>query len=319
MSNRAFDIGLSGAFDLGFPARTSAAPFGFITGVYSRVKSLGLVTFKPTVAGGGGADTFQHILQEADAPGLYHQNTYDNVDDGSIKLKEGAALQTEIAIPFTQSAVDYRTPIGVVLWVSKLGIPALAAGGKPSISVSIETDAAGDPSGTSVSDSYNLATEDISGLLTGVLIGFQGGPAAVANGGSYWVVIKPNYDASATDCIQVHYNTVVGTSACKVNSGGWAAIANQDVWFQLHQVTFTDVDVSKLGDGGAFDPYDESVIFANTIDSAQIRTLDTRRVKEYLRFRYDISGGNWYPWVFAMGAYPYQLPLIGEELDVPLL
>lgn len=318
---RAFDIGVSSALDVGFPAKSATAPFSFITGIYSRVKSLGISAFKPTNLGGGGSDTLNIVLQDSAKPGLYHQNTFDGEDDGSVKLKEGAALQTAIAIPFTQSAVDYRTPIGIVLWLSKVGIPANAGGDVPSFYVDVVADdGAGDPQGIpTYSASYRFATADISASgPTPILVGFQGGAYEVTNGGNFWIVIRPVYDADANNCIQVHYNTVAGTSGCKVNSGGWAAIANSDIWFQLFQLTFADVS-NDVFDEGAFMPYEQDGYFTNPLDSAQIRNVDTRKVRDYLRLRYDISGGTWYPFIFALGGYPYELPLIGGELPFPLI
>lgn len=305
---RALDVGVDVALDIGLPSRTTARPFSAITDVYRLVKSVGIATFKPTSTGGGGSETFKYQLQHSDPPRLYHQNTYDDIDDGSIKLNEGGALQTQIAIPFTQSAVDYRTPIAAAIWVSRLGVPVNSLGLPPAIEVSIYSDSGGSP-GVSLGQSYFIGTGDISTEISGILVGFAGSFYPIANGGSYWVVISPTYDADPNNCIQVHYNTVGGTSACKVNSGGWAAIANQDVWYQLYQLTFTDVDDAVL-DGGAFNQYQQDVNFVNPIDGAQLRVVDARRLKDYVRFRYIISAGTWYPFAFTIAAYPYELPLV---------
>jgi hypothetical protein len=312
---RVYDVATVLTFDLGFPTKNSANNVGslVISGL-NGVRSLGVAMTRPIVTGGGGSDTMDIIFQESGDPVIRQQNTYDGVDDGSIKLKEGAATNVALAIPFTQSGD--RTAGAGVLWLSKLGTP-VRSGATPDPSIYfdiVEDDGGGDPSSTTVLESWHIPTADISAQLTAVLIGGQTWNRDLIDGDDYWLVIRANYDADPLNCIQVHFNTVAGTSGCKTNSGGWSAIANQDIWFQHYQYDFVDVPDSEIV-GGALS-FAEDVYYVNSVDGLQLRDIDLTERANYMRTRYVISGGTWRPAVLATAGLPVQGPVLGGDLQI---
>lgn len=284
------------AFDEAFPTRTAARAYAYIVPVGPKFRSLSLIAFEPLATGGSGSETIEYVLQEAGPPNLTHQNIFDGVDDGGIKVNAGAPALERLAVPFTQDLVNHRTPIAIGLWLTRVGNPVKAGGGTPSIAVNILKDAAGVPD-AAIGESYHIATADLPiGVPVLVLFGFSGCNEAVGSGDPFWVEITPSYDVSAggTDCIQVHYNTVAGTSGCqKWQSAAWASIVNQDIWFSIYQLTFTDVS-NDLLEGGGVISYQQDARSLNAIDGISERAVNLTRVKDYLRFRYIISGGNWY-------------------------
>jgi len=237
------------------------------------------------VTGGGGADTLDVKLQESDAPKLADQiNGYDGVDDGSRKLRSAAATDLQIAIPFTP-AVD-MTIQAVDLMLSSLG--TIAAG--ESVWVEIDTDAAGDPAGAEVSgaqaltESRKVEAVTVPDSITPTRFYFEDGVDLTA-ATLYWIKLSGDTTLSATDCIQVHYNTVVGTSGCKKYDAAWAAIANEDVWFKLYYCEFTDIA------GAVFTQITEG--WLNAIDVAERIEVDFKTVKDTVRAHYTVSGGTW--------------------------
>lgn len=239
------------------------------------------------VTGGGGADTLDLKLQESDAPKLLDAiNAYDGTDDGSIKLREGAATAVQLAIPFTPTA-DV-TLDKVRLQLSQLG--SVAAGKK--VWVNIQTDAAPDPSGTDVNGaqiygaSRKVEAADISDTIEEVEFQLIDGVDLTA-ATQYWIVVSGDYTASATDCIQVHYNTVAGTSTCRQYDAAWGAIVNYDIWYEIDYLIFTDVS------GAALTQVVEGWI--NPEDTEETLEVSLKTVKDTIRLHATVSGGVWYP------------------------
>ena len=238
------------------------------------------------VTGGGGSDTLDLKLQESDPPKLLAQiNAYDGTDDGSIKLREGAATAVELGIPFTPTA-DI-TVDKIRLQLSQLG--SVAAGKK--VWVTIETDSTG-PSGTDVNGaqaygaSRKVEAADISDSIEEVEFELIDGVDLTAST-TYWIIVKGDYTASATDCIQVHYNTVVGTSLCEQYDAAWGAIANYDIWYEVDYLEFTDIS------GAALTQVTEG--WANPEDTDETLELSLKGVKDTVRLYATVSGGVWYP------------------------
>lgn len=253
------------------------------------------------VSGGGGADTLDVKLQESDPPELLDQiNGYDGVDDGSIKLREGAATQVLLAIPFTPT--ENVTIYSAKLQLSRLG--TIAA--DKSVWVYIDTDAAGDPAGAAVSGAQALATSRkilCSAIATDrneVTFFFDDGIDLTA-ATQYWLVVDADYTESAVNCIQVHYNTVVGTSGCKKFDAAWAAIANNDIWFRLQYLQFTDIA------GAALAQITEG--WLNEHDILERLELNMETVKDTVRAHYTVSGGTWYVATVLNVGLPLTLPL----------
>ena len=316
-TKRAFDVASSSVFDAGLPLRTSSNFIGTIISEVGLARAMSISIIKPGISGGAPADTFLAVLQEADKPHLAHHNSFDGVDDGFLKLRGGANVNTNLAIPFSQ--VGDRTSWTVGLWLSVLGAPALAAGGNPSITIGIYADNGGQPA---VSPEYGATIYLDPSTLTQVprlvLFGMQNNGILkdLQDGSDYWIQIDGDYDEDALNCVLVHYNTVVGTSGCLSFDGvAWNAIVNNDIWFRAYQLEFADVPADEI-DGGAFDEYVYGTTFLNGLDSAQVRHLDLTRRLGYLRMRYEISGGNWAPFTWATFAEPHIQPLISSGAGI---
>lgn len=312
---RVADLIQSFSFDLGWPLHSASLNVGVHASGFKNFDSLLALAIAPGSAGASPGDEFLPYFQESDPPVLTHQNTFDGDDDGYLALNDVVSGITLMGIPFTQDAVDDRIPSAFGVWLSRKGTPT-RTGGNPSIHISILADSAGSPSGSALFDSFYISTDDIpvNGLAL-ILFGTRGG-VPVVNGGSYWIVIDGTYyDQSDANHIRVHYNTVTGTSGCKTYTGSWNAISNQDIWFHLYQLTFTDVPTDEI-EGGAFNPYIEGTDYLNRIDSVQARILDLKKRKDNLRAKYAITGSGLYSMAFSAAAgYPRKSPVMGSDLQ----
>jgi len=312
---RSLDLANAAFLDAG-SQRDSTRQFGWILSELERYRSLGVFTFKPIVAAAPSGELMNIYFQESDPPVMTHSNLYDGVDDGSLKLRDGANSNIYVAIPFTQDNVDYRTPIAMSVMVSRVGTPVNTASDRPpNISFSIIADVGGnpDPGLTSLGDSYKLATADISTSLQEILIGWEGINVDIAKTTQYWLVIEGEYDEDASNCIQIHYNTVVGTSDCRYYDTSWNAMASEDVWFKLFQLTFEDVSGDEIDEGGNIPAWQSDILPVNSLDTLTVRTLNLMQRKSYIRVRYEFSNvpsGLWFPFIIGV---------VGDAIDPPVL
>lgn len=235
------------------------------------------------VSGGGGSDTLDVKLQESDPPSYLDQiNAYDGTDDGSEKLRDGAGSNLLFAIPFTPSA--NITIYSAKLMLSRLG--TIAAG--KSVWCYIDTDSTGDPAGSAVAGAQNLPNSrkiECTNIPTSIgeqTFFFEDGIDLTAST-PYWLLIDGDYTVSAANCIQVHYDTA--TSGCKYYDAAWAVMTNQNLWFRLQYLAFTDIV------GAAFAQITEG--WLNAIDVAERIEVDLQTVKDAIRAHYTVSGGTW--------------------------
>jgi hypothetical protein len=314
---RIVDLVQTFAFDLGFPGHIANNNVGYHISGFRNFDSLMLLSLAPTIAGGAPGDQITAYLQESDAPYLSHQNLYDGVDDGHLPLNDVSSGYTEMAIPFTQGAVVDNTPSAMGLWLSRKGTPT-RTGATPSVHMKIAIDdGGGDPSPGSIIDSFYIATDDIPADGPVLIVFGSRGGAVFGPGVHYWIIIDGNnYDASDLNHIRVHYNTVAGSSTCKVYDGAtWNQIVNNDLWHQIYQLAFTDVPTDEV-EGGAFDPYVNGYSYLNRIDSVQMRVVDLKRRKDWLRTKYAITGaGTYYIAVSAAAGFPITTPVVGSDLQ----
>lgn len=238
------------------------------------------------VAGGGGADTLDVKFQDSYPQQInsVEINAFDGIDDGSEKLRDGAASNIRFGIPFTTTFA--HTIYSVRLQMSRLGTPAIGAGGIPAVWATLETDAAGDPSGTAVGGSSRLyPTASIDTTREEITFFFDVG-VDLANATDYWIVVEGNYDVSATDCIQLHYNTVAGTSGCKFFDAAWAASVNIDYWFRMEYLIFADISPAiahaQITEG-----------WNNIWDTLERVDINLEPIRDAVRAYYTVSGGTW--------------------------
>jgi len=279
MTNRLGDIVAATALNVSTVGQTGGGrPIAGLTGYRAAQASLGAML----VASGGGSDTLDVKLQESDPPELSDQiNAYDGVDDGSEKLRDGAGSNLLFAIPFTPSA-DI-TVYSVDLWLSRLG--TITAG--ESVWVEIWDDSTGDPNANEegaqgLTESRKILGSDIDTSIAMYNFIMEDG-YDLSSGSQYWIVVNGDITVSATNCIQVHYDTA--TSGCKYYDAAWAVMTNQNVWFRLWTCVFTDIT------GAAFTQITEG--WLNWIDVAERIEVDLQVVKDTVRAYYTVSGGIW--------------------------
>ena len=238
-------------------------------------------------AGGGGADTCIIKFQESAGPIVSDQiNGYDGADDGNEQLRDGAASNILLGVPFTPTVTG--TINSVRLMLSTFGTPAIAAGGIPYVQVSIQADAAGDPSGTDIGGySRRIPTADLATALTEVSFWFDNAVDLTA-ASDYWIVVAGLYDVSATDCVQFHHNTVVGTSGCKHYDAAWsAADANIDYWYEIDYLVYTDIaDIAAV-------TFTEGTILNVIDEGADREELGLQKYENFIRAYYTLTGGTW--------------------------
>lgn len=233
------------------------------------------------IANGGTGDTVTAKLQDslplADSA---LSNGYVAPDDGSIKLREGAATAVQIAIPFT--AAKNFTLYQVKLKASQLG--TIAAG--KIITCEIQGDAAGDPDGSAIATAYPIEAAGVGAAIEDLIFTFPIGAECLI-GTDYWVVLGGDYAFSAANCIQIHKNTVVGTGADKQFDAAWVtAGANNDIWFNLYELVFTDVVGASYTHSALADDW------IDPADAVEQLEMDLNGVRSWFRFYYTVSAGT---------------------------
>lgn len=261
---------------------------------------------------GGHLDTFDLSVQESDPPiPGENKNLFDGVDDGSIKLKDGAASNTQLAVPFTSSVS--KTIHTITLPLSKLGVPALAAGGLPNVSVSFVEDNVGVPSGAAVGfASVRVNVDDIPTARTNITFTMDSAIDVVA-GTNYWFILDGDYDADPNNCVQWHFDTVPGTSGFKFRDVLWIADTNKAPWYSMQVLEFTDVpDADLVPDGAFVQVVNQEVLTSFGLATHQCtRVLDMDKRKDTLRFKTVPVGTTvWFPVLEFLGFNARKLPVM---------
>lgn len=254
---------------------------GAVTGL--RDKRSAQINFVPQLIDGAVlADTLATTFEESDPPAVFDQNLqFDGTDDGSIKLRDGAASNIRFGIPFT--TVLGKTIHSVKLQLSRLGVPAIATS-VPNVSVSIQIDAAGSPGGTALGGaSRKVLATAISTTRGEITFNFDVG-VDLADATIYWIVLEGDYDVSAANCIQLHFNTVAGTSGFKFFDAAWAADTNKDPWFWMEALDFTVI-------AGLSHPTILGVL-PDWTQGEDTLEVDLRLRKDAIRAKYVNTGGG---------------------------
>jgi hypothetical protein len=264
--------------------------------------------------GGAGGETLDAVLQDSLAPAwLANQNLYDGTNDGSELLRDGAASNLGLAIPFTPAISC--TIYSVHLRLSRLGTPAKAAGGTPPcVHVSITPEAAGAPvyvpggaaTQVGLGSSRGVETADIATAIAEYEFLFETGVDLTA-GTPYWIVIDGDYDTSAVNAIRVHYDTAV--SACAFYDAAWANLAAKNIWYRMKYCVFSNVTLANI-EGGAFDQFTEQEA-VNIMDWWNRRELTMGEFRDTVRVKYTAGAGAsvWLPYTFITISEPLVEPL----------
>jgi hypothetical protein len=117
--------------------------------------------------------------------------------------------------------------------------------GDASATVTIETDSAGEPSGTPVTNGTSTST-DFSGANDWVTVTFSSDPVLV-KGDVFWVVFTQS-DVSATD-IGVSTTDIYEDWGYMENTGTWGSLQDNDLAFYIETTDDTTVFQVELTDG----------------------------------------------------------------------
>ena len=179
---------------------------------------------------------------QSSAPPVTNEGTYgyDGTDDGSDNM--AVAANTILAVSTTWTTTAIRQLHQVSFWLSRVGTPAIAGGGMPSMIARIYTDAAGDPNAMVTAYQARVNCTDIplatTAAMTKCTFTFDC-PVDLAALTTYHVVLTANYDVSAANYIQVHYNTVgAGAQRCRQLDVAWGAAALKNYWCEILELNF---------------------------------------------------------------------------------
>jgi hypothetical protein len=188
-------------------------------------------------------DEVEFPIWQSPPPVIMAANGYDGVAGEPVKVFGGAG------IPVAQVGVPFTVPVNCTVykasfWISRVGLPIGLGGLNPSarFRVKIQADSGGNP-GSDVGDGNGYFKEpiDIATDLNKMEFLFDLADVNLTASIPYWLVFDCELitgdDANYVRC---HSKDVVGTSGCKTKgSGAWAAVANQDVYFELQCLTYS--------------------------------------------------------------------------------
>lgn len=221
------------------------------------------------------------------ATGLARGYEYSTLGATANELREGATTNNKLGLKFTQSGA--RSVKRVALWLDKQG--ALAAGKK--LTLTIETDTTGSPSGTAVQNGTS-ATVDIDtevSTTAGWVVFTFAAPVDLADATVYHLVLSGDYTASGTVNVRWYSKTVASGGTFETyDATNWAAVtATESLMAYADQYTFADIT------GGGFTTVSTAL---NT--SVQTVSLPARSLPQVTRL-YSTIGGTSNP-AFATAA-----------------
>jgi len=171
--------------------------------------------------------------------------------DGAVEgLFDGAASNVKLAITVNQGTTQKLKKV----WLNliKTGTPANETHG---IWLTVEGDITGDPDGTPITNgtSNYIATAGISDSATWVEFTFATPPTLTAST-TYHIVLQCDYDASATDLIDVDTDVVTaGDQICQYFDEAWADLALKNISCQI----LVAIDPMIYFDGVEINPNNE--------------------------------------------------------------
>jgi hypothetical protein len=198
--------------------------------------------------------------------------SYTTEGTNDIPLLHGAADNVNLAVKFTQSGARQIKQVGLML--KQLG--TIAA--DKTLTLTIEADSSGDPSGTPLA---TFATVDPATIGEDYeLVWFTlATPLDLANNTVYWLVLTGNYDASTENQIQWRTATVASGGNASVYDEAWGAVDTNSREFIVRQYNFADIS------GAVFTAVGNAT-------SLQTKRLDLSACGGYLRTVSTIAGGS---------------------------
>lgn len=214
----------------------------------------------------------------------YEYETQGTVVDN--ELREGASTGIELALKFTQSGAKSVKRVG--LFLKKQG--TIAAGKK--LTLKIETDSTGDPSGTALGTSGTVDIDTEVSTTAGMVMFTFATPVDLADATVYHLVLSGDYSASASNNVCWRSNTVASGGTFNTSADGttFAGVtATQSLLAFIEQYTFADIT------GGGFTT-------VSTAGNTSVQTIrkHARSLPAFMRL-YSTIGGTSNP-AFATSA-----------------
>jgi hypothetical protein len=239
----------------------------------------------------GTSPTLACKLQGSSAPARGLE--YTTVGATATELREGASTNIELALSFTQSGA--RSIKRVALYLDKQG--TLAAG--KLLTLKIETDSTGNPSGTAVTNgtSNTVDIDTAVGTTAGWVVFTFAKPVDLADATVYHFVLSGDYTASGTNNVRLYSKTVASGGTLNPSTDGttFAGVTTTEaVMVYVDQYTFADIT------GGGFTSL-------STAGTASIQTveLNADSLPQFVRLYSTIGGTSnpaWTTAAFVSGA-----------------
>ena len=187
-----------------------------------------------------------NVKFQASDPAALGSN-YNETGDTDKPLNKVASGKTKVAVQFTQSGD--RSVKRVALKLKKAGTIA----SDKLLTLTIETDSSGAPSGTALGTATILANS-VGAAYDWYDFVFTA-PVDVANSTVYHLVLTSNYTASDTNYINWH-GVTVGSGGNAEDFTAWADIATLSLLYRIFQYNFADIPgaaFTEVGNAAAFE------------------------------------------------------------------
>ena len=187
-----------------------------------------------------------NVKFQASDPAALGSN-YNETGDTDKPLNKVASGKTKVAVQFTQSGD--RSVKRVALKLKKAGTIA----SDKLLTLTIETDSSGAPSGTALGTATILANS-VGAAYDWYDFVFTA-PVDVANSTVYHLVLTSNYTASDSNYINWH-GVTVGSGGNAEDFTAWADIATLSLLYRIFQYNFADIPgaaFTEVGNAAAFE------------------------------------------------------------------
>lgn len=180
----------------------------------------------------GTSPTLAVKLQESDP--LAVGQTYTTVGTNDIVLRNASNDNIKLSAAFTESGAHAIKRVGLML--KKNGTITTGT----TLTLTIETNSAGDPSGTILGTAATVLTDDVATSYAWVVFTFAK-PVDVADATLYHLVLAGSYTVSSSNDITWRTATVASAGNANVFDSAYAAVATNSREFYIHEYAFTDV------------------------------------------------------------------------------
>jgi len=187
-----------------------------------------------------------NVKFQASDPAALGSN-YNETGDTDKPLNKVTSGKTKVAVQFTQSGD--RSVKRVALKLKKAGTIA----SDKLLTLTIETDSSGAPSGTALGTATILANS-VGAAYDWYDFVFTA-PVDVANSTVYHLVLTSNYTASDSNYINWH-GVTVGSGGNAEDFTAWADIATLSLLYRIFQYNFADIPgaaFTEVGNAAAFE------------------------------------------------------------------